>query len=87
MVATDLAARGLDFTFLTHVVNFDFPLNTSDYLHRAGRAGRAGKKGYVYSLYHKRDENIINELKASNDSNTPLQIKGSSYSKINRVRR
>jgi superfamily II DNA/RNA helicase len=34
MVATDLAARGLDFPFLTHVINFDFPTTTSDYLHR-----------------------------------------------------
>ena len=75
-----MAARGLDFPNLTHVINFDFPSTTSDYLHRSGRAGRANKKGWIYSLYHKKDEEIINELKASNDSNTPLKIKGSSYS-------
>jgi superfamily II DNA/RNA helicase len=80
MVATDLAARGLDFPFLSHVINFDFPSSTSDYLHRAGRTGRAGKKGHIVSLYHNNDEQIINELKESNDTNTPLKIKGSSYS-------
>lgn len=74
MVATDLAARGLDFPFMTHVVNFDFPTTTSDYLHRAGRAGRAGRKGYIISLYHNKDEKIINELKQSNEQNVPLKI-------------
>jgi len=42
MISTDLGSRGLDFTFLTHVVNFDYPRTNSDYLHRAGRTGRAG---------------------------------------------
>jgi superfamily II DNA/RNA helicase len=84
MVATDLAARGLDFPFLSHVINFDFPQSTSDYLHRAGRAGRAGKKGHIYSLYHNKDEDIINELKEANENKVPVTIKGSSYSKINR---
>lgn len=43
MVASDLAARGLDFPFLNGVVNFDFPRSVNDYIHRAGRAGRGGK--------------------------------------------
>lgn len=34
MISTDLGSRGLDFPFLTHVINFDFPITTSDYLHR-----------------------------------------------------
>jgi superfamily II DNA/RNA helicase len=42
LLCTDLGSRGLDFPFVTHVVNFDFPLTNADYLHRAGRAGRAG---------------------------------------------
>ena len=42
LLSTDLGSRGLDFTFLTHVINYDFPLTNADYLHRAGRAGRAG---------------------------------------------
>ena len=51
LVATDLASRGLDLPFVSHVINFDFPKTTSDYLHRAGRAGRAGRPGFVMSLY------------------------------------
>ena len=42
LLSTDLGSRGLDFEFLTHVLNFDYPRTNSDYLHRAGRAGRAG---------------------------------------------
>lgn len=56
LIATDLAARGLDIPGrVDHVVNFDFPLNPVDYLHRAGRTGRAGAKGKVTSLVAKKD--------------------------------
>ena len=59
MICTDLGSRGLDFPFCSHVINFDFPNTTSDYLHRVGRTGRAGRKGYAYSFYHRKDWNII----------------------------
>lgn len=62
MLSTDLGSRGLDFTFLTHVVNFDYPRTNSDYLHRAGRTGRAGRKGKVISLYHSKDLPAIKAL-------------------------
>lgn len=84
MLTTDLGSRGLDFPFVKNVINFDFPMSTSDYLHRAGRCGRAGTKGFVYSLYHSKEMDLINELKAANDQNKPVEIKGSAYSKINR---
>lgn len=79
LISTDLGARGLDFPFLNHVINFDFPKTTSDYLHRAGRAGRAGKKGYVTNLYHSKDNQVINELKESHENNSPVKIGGSAY--------
>ena len=68
LVATDLASRGLDFPFVSHVINFDFPRTTSDYLHRAGRAGRAGRPGFVLSLCREKDNEILNELKTSHET-------------------
>ncbi|MGH9321719.1 MAG: DEAD/DEAH box helicase [Vicinamibacteria bacterium] len=50
LVATDIAARGLDIAELSHVVNFDLPYVPSDYVHRIGRTGRAGNKGDAISL-------------------------------------
>ena len=60
MICTDLGSRGLNFPFLTHVINFAIPFGASDYIHRAGRAGRAEKKGFVFSLYRNKDLEIIN---------------------------
>ncbi len=50
LVATDVAARGIDISHLTHVVNFDFPESAENYLHRTGRTGRAGRTGTAISL-------------------------------------
>ncbi len=50
LIATDVAARGLDIDQLPHVVNFDLPTNPEDYVHRIGRTGRAGNKGAATSL-------------------------------------
>tara|TARA_R110000868_G_scaffold189695_4_gene433186 strand:- start:2684 stop:4435 length:1752 start_codon:yes stop_codon:yes gene_type:complete len=50
LVATDVAARGLDIKKLTHVINFDLPRNSEDYIHRIGRVGRAGNAGDAISL-------------------------------------
>jgi superfamily II DNA/RNA helicase len=50
MVATDVAARGLDIPDVSHVINFDEPATYSDYTHRIGRTGRAGKKGFALTF-------------------------------------
>ncbi|MCK6534838.1 MAG: DEAD/DEAH box helicase [Polyangiaceae bacterium] len=50
LVATDVAARGIDISHLTHVINFDFPESAEQYVHRTGRTGRAGKIGMAVSL-------------------------------------
>ncbi|MDZ4667651.1 MAG: DEAD/DEAH box helicase [bacterium] len=52
LVATDIAARGLDILDVTHVINFDTPLEAGDYMHRIGRTGRAGKNGKAITLYN-----------------------------------
>jgi len=50
LVATDVAARGLDINGISHVINFDMPMVAEDYIHRIGRTGRAGAKGTAISL-------------------------------------
>ena len=55
MVATDLASRGLDFTHATHVINYDFPMDTDAYTHRTGRTARMGRKGVALTLFTKAD--------------------------------
>ena len=50
LVATDVAARGLDVTDISHVINYSVPQNYDDYIHRIGRAGRAGRLGYAYTF-------------------------------------
>jgi ATP-dependent RNA helicase DeaD len=52
VVATDIAARGLDVDHLTHVINYDLPDSPENYIHRIGRTGRAGKTGTAISLIH-----------------------------------
>jgi len=72
LIATDLASRGLDLPFVSHIINFDFPKTNSDYLHRAGRAGRAGRPGFVMSLYRNRDEPILTEMNQAFNNLSPL---------------
>lgn len=55
LVATDVAARGIDISHLTHVINYDFPEAAESYVHRTGRTGRAGRTGTAISLVASRD--------------------------------
>lgn len=59
LVATDIAARGLDIPQLPLVVNFDLPLVAEDYIHRAGRTGRAGLAGRAVSLVSQADRDLL----------------------------
>lgn len=59
LVATDVAARGLDVNDLTHVINYGLPDDTENYTHRSGRTGRAGKKGTSISIVHVREKSRI----------------------------
>ncbi|KQS09005.1 cold-shock protein [Curtobacterium sp. Leaf183] len=59
LVATDVAARGLDVDRITHVVNFDIPVDTESYVHRIGRTGRAGRSGAAISFVTPRERRLL----------------------------
>ena len=62
LVATDVAARGLDVDDLTHVINFGLPDDIENYTHRSGRTGRAGKKGTSISIVHLKEKHKIRNI-------------------------
>ncbi len=62
LVATDVAARGLDVNNLTHVINYNLPDDPEIYIHRSGRTGRAGKSGTSITIVHSRENRRIKEL-------------------------
>lgn len=64
VVATDIAARGLDVELLTHVINFDLPDNAETYIHRIGRTGRAGKTGTAISLVEGIDRRLLRQIES-----------------------
>lgn len=62
LVATDVAARGLDVDDLTHVINYGLPDDTAVYTHRSGRTGRAGKSGVSVAIIHSREKGKLREI-------------------------
>ncbi|MCK5686955.1 DEAD/DEAH box helicase [bacterium] len=62
LVATDVAARGLDVDDLTHIINYNLPDSLDIYIHRSGRTGRAGKKGVSVTIVHSREQHKIRLL-------------------------
>ena len=62
LVATDVAARGLDVDDLTHVVNYGLPEDTAGYTHRSGRTGRAGKTGISVAIIHSREKGRLRQI-------------------------
>ncbi|MBT0728166.1 ATP-dependent RNA helicase SrmB [Rosenbergiella australiborealis] len=73
LVATDIAARGIDIDDVSHVFNFDMPRTADIYLHRIGRTGRAGRKGTALSLVEAHDNALL--LKISRYINEPLKAR------------
>jgi len=69
LIATDLMARGLDFKGVNVVINYDFPANAVDYIHRVGRTGRAGRRGKAITFFTEADgpslKSIVNVMRAS----------------------
>ncbi|MHA6481753.1 DEAD/DEAH box helicase [Paenibacillus sp. strain BS8-2] len=64
LIATDVAARGIDITNITHVINYDIPLDKEAYVHRTGRTGRAGKSGRAITFVTPKDTRRLAEIEA-----------------------
>jgi ATP-dependent RNA helicase RhlE len=62
LVATDVAARGIDIAKLPHVVNFELPRSCADYVHRIGRTGRAGLRGLAVSLVSMEENKTLKQV-------------------------
>src|SRR5262249_43785007 len=62
LVATDVAARGLDIPSISHVINFDVPQWAEDYVHRIGRTGRAGRKGTAVTLASRGEDKFLRAI-------------------------
>jgi ATP-dependent RNA helicase RhlE len=62
LLATDIAARGLDIFEVSHVINFDTPIESGDYIHRIGRTGRAGKNGIAITLFNEMEEPYLESI-------------------------
>ncbi|MGO4595037.1 DEAD/DEAH box helicase [Leifsonia sp. 2TAF2] len=75
LVATDVAARGLDVERISHVVNFDLPIDTESYVHRIGRTGRAGRSGAAISFVTPRERRMLTSIeKATRQPLTQMQL-------------
>ncbi|MBL8341001.1 MAG: DbpA RNA binding domain-containing protein, partial [Rubrivivax sp.] len=82
LVATDVAARGIDIEHLSHVVNFDVPSSPEAYVHRIGRTGRAGREGVAITLAEPREHRLVRNIEWSTRQKidiatvpTPLDVK------------
>ena len=75
LVATDVAARGLDVKRITHVINFDVPYDTESYVHRIGRTGRAGRSGEAILFIAPRERNLLRLIeRATRQTIEPLSL-------------
>ena len=71
LIATDVAARGIDVTGVTHIYNYDIPETVESYIHRIGRCGRAGEKGYTCLFIDPKNQSMLEEIENTIKFNIP----------------
>jgi len=74
LIASDVAARGLDIPAVSHVFNYDLPMHAEDYVHRIGRTGRAGRKGAAISIATPSDEKYLQGIESLIESEIPRAV-------------
>ena len=74
LVATDVAARGLDVPTISHVINYGLPMKAEDYVHRIGRTGRAGRAGLAVTLAERRDAGMIHNIQRFTTQRIPAAV-------------
>jgi len=72
LVATDVAARGIDVPSISHVINYGLPMKAEDYVHRIGRTGRAGRNGLAVTLAERMDAGMIRRIQQFTTQNIPV---------------
>ncbi len=73
LIATDVAARGLDVDLLTHVVNYDVPTAPESYVHRIGRVGRAGREGVAITLVEQKEKRLLRNVERLTKQSIPVR--------------
>jgi superfamily II DNA/RNA helicase len=74
LVATDVAARGIDVPTISHVINYGLPMKAEDYVHRIGRTGRAGRAGLAVTLAERRDAGMIHRIQRFTTQDIPAAV-------------
>jgi len=74
LVATDVAARGIDVPTISHVINYGLPMKAEDYVHRIGRTGRAGRNGLAITLAERRDVGMIRRIERFTTQNIAVAV-------------
>lgn len=75
LVATDVAARGIDIDNITHIINYDIPMESESYVHRIGRTGRVGKTGRAISFSTARDGRLLKDIESYIEREIPIKQK------------
>ena len=76
LVATDVAGRGIDIGDITHVINYDMPMEADDYVHRVGRTARAGRKGHAITFVTREDQRRLKEIRNLTGMDLPVEVWG-----------